>query len=253
MLTKRLQASGADRTSLNCQSENAFSLIELLIVVAVVSLLIGLLYPALVRAREQARKTACASNLRQIGLALMMYTADYDESFPNDGNPYLWWGRYWRWLLMPYLGLLQMHSGNPLKATSGAPDVFLCPSDYIAPQRWDSTSYGYSAAFYHSAEQINQMRTEDLYMRDPTNYPFPNITQKLAQVTYPSHKAIVAEWLTNHDPDVKVGWWDWRGSRNYLFVDGHVKFLRAAEILPAVNGYPDINLTKDGISGRDIW
>lgn len=230
---------------------SSFSLIELLVVIAICAVLISILLPVLMRARECARKATCSSNLKQIGVALMMYVSDYDECFPNDGNPYLWWGRYWRWLLMPYLGLLQTHSGNPLKATSGMSAILLCPSDDVAPQRWDSTSYGYSAAFYHSPEQIEQMTTDDLWKRDIANYPFPNITQTLSQVAYPSNKAVMAEWLTNHCPDVKVGWWDWRGARNYLFVDGHVKFLRATEVLPAVNGYPDINLTKGGIAGKD--
>lgn len=234
------------------RSDRSLSLIELLIVVTLIALLVSLLFPALMQAREDARKASCKLNLRQLGIALMMYVSDYDESFPNDGNPYLWWGRYWRWLLMPYLGLLQKHDGNQLKAVSGNAGVLLCPSDSVAPVRWDSTSYGYSAAFYHSPEQIEQMSTEDLYMRDPNNYPFPNITQTLSSVAHPTKKAVMAEWLTNHDPEFKVGWWDWHGGRNYLFVDGHVKFLRATQILPAVNGYPDINLTRNGIRGKDI-
>lgn len=238
---------------LRWQRGNAFTLIELLTVVTIINILAALLFPALMKAREQSRKAICASNLRQIGLALMMYVQDYDEAFPNDGNPYLWWGRYWRWLLMPYLGLLQKHSGNPLVATSGAPGILLCPSDSVAPQRWDSTSYGYSAAFYHSPEQIEQMTTDDLWKRDPNSYPYPNMTQYLAQVAHPSHKAVFAEWLSNHEPvENDRGWWDWKGSGNYLFVDGHVKYLRATQLLPAVNGYPDISLTKGGISGMDI-
>ncbi len=231
----------------------ALTLVELLVVLAIVSLLAALLFPALAKAREQSRKAVCAFNLRQIGVALMMYVQDCDEAFPNDGNPYLWWGRYWRWLLMPYLGLLQKHSGNPLMATSGVPGILLCPSDDVAPKKWDSTSYGYSAAFYHSPEQIEQMTTEDLYKRDPCNYPHPNVTQYLAQVRYPSRKAVFAEWLSNHEPvENDKGWWDWEGGGNYLFVDGHVKYLRATQVLPAVNGYPDINLTSGGVGGRDI-
>jgi prepilin-type processing-associated H-X9-DG protein len=58
------------------------------------------------------------------------------------------------------------------------------------------------------------------------------------------------EWLSNHQAPL-VGWWDWGGARNYLFVDGHVKYLRAAALRPAGNNYPDPNLTRDGVAGFD--
>lgn len=62
---------------------SAFTLVELLVVIAIVSLLAGILFPVFARARASARKTTALSNLRQIGAALQMYTADYDEHLPN--------------------------------------------------------------------------------------------------------------------------------------------------------------------------
>jgi len=56
-----------------------FTLIELLVVIAIIAILAAILFPVFARAREQARKTACTSNLRQIGSAIMMYAQDYDE------------------------------------------------------------------------------------------------------------------------------------------------------------------------------
>jgi prepilin-type N-terminal cleavage/methylation domain-containing protein len=60
-----------------------FTLIELLIVIAIIAVLAGILFPVFAQARGNARKTTAMSNLRQIGTALHMYTADYDEHLPN--------------------------------------------------------------------------------------------------------------------------------------------------------------------------
>jgi prepilin-type N-terminal cleavage/methylation domain-containing protein len=71
-----------------------FTLIELLVVVAIIAILAAILFPAFARARENARQTACLSNLRQIGMAIRCYEQDWDELPPHmirdDGQGYLW-------------------------------------------------------------------------------------------------------------------------------------------------------------------
>ena len=57
----------------------AFTLIELLVVIAIIAILAAILFPVFARAREQARKTSCLSNMKQIGTAILMYAQDYDE------------------------------------------------------------------------------------------------------------------------------------------------------------------------------
>src|SRR5579872_7406231 len=64
-------------------AEPGFTLIELLVVIAIIAILAAILFPVFAKAREQARKTACLSNMRQIGMATRMYMEDYDEKFPQ--------------------------------------------------------------------------------------------------------------------------------------------------------------------------
>ncbi|MCX8082341.1 MAG: DUF1559 domain-containing protein [bacterium] len=208
---------------------------------SIITFLASLLLPALSKTREKGRQTVCINNLRQIYLSFQLYLQDYNEYFPCAQDPvntnptyWLWMGRGWRRFLIPYINNLR---------------VLYCPSDRTAPQKWESTSYGYSMCFYHSPEQINQM-TDPTYTYD-TGKIVPSVPQKLSSVIYPDRKVLVAEWLDNHTGGTN-NWWNWNGSRNYLFVDGHIEFLPASSILPANDNLPDINLTKDGIKGKDI-
>jgi prepilin-type N-terminal cleavage/methylation domain-containing protein len=64
------------------KSRNGFTLIELLVVIAIIAIIASILFPVFARARENARRTSCLSNLKQIGLGMMQYTQDYDEYYP---------------------------------------------------------------------------------------------------------------------------------------------------------------------------
>src|SRR5215216_6862587 len=77
---------GAKRTSSQATGfrPKGFTLIELLVVIAIIAILAAILFPVFARARENARRSACQSNLKQIGLGLLQYTQDYDEAFVAD-------------------------------------------------------------------------------------------------------------------------------------------------------------------------
>ncbi len=64
------------------QGRIAFTLIELLVVIAIIAILAAILFPVFARARENARRITCVSNLKQLGLGMMQYTQDYDEMYP---------------------------------------------------------------------------------------------------------------------------------------------------------------------------
>ncbi len=62
-----------------------FTLIELLVVIAIIAILAAILFPVFAKAREKARQATCTSNFKQVGLAVMQYVQDYDETFPMHG------------------------------------------------------------------------------------------------------------------------------------------------------------------------
>ena len=101
-------------------SIQGFTLIELLVVIAIISILAAILFPVFARARENARRTSCLSNLKQIGLGIMQYTQDYDETYPS----YATFGSgseaapYWTSMVEPYLK---------------SADLLRCPSSLTAP------------------------------------------------------------------------------------------------------------------------
>ena len=73
------------------RSIRGFTLVELLVVVAIISLLLALLLPALDKAREEARRVVCQSNLRQYGVAFQSYAAEYRGYLPQENGGYRWY------------------------------------------------------------------------------------------------------------------------------------------------------------------
>ncbi|MHB1461754.1 MAG: DUF1559 family PulG-like putative transporter [Armatimonadota bacterium] len=231
----------------------AFTLVELLVVIAIIAIMASILLPVFASARESARKAACVSNLKQIGLAISSYTQDYDGDYPNTNNFLLWNGRYWRWPLQPYLAMhSQPESGNPLVSSNKLPNVLLCPSDSVARAKYDGTSYALSMALYVAPNELAKLNS----FAATVTPPGPACSsQNEAAMQYPSQKVTVTEWSSNHTPPA-VGWNSpataTKGARNMLFGDGHVRFTPMASIKAGYDGLPDINTTVDGIGGSDL-
>ena len=106
--------SALRRPSLHGRS--AFTLIELLVVIAIIAILAAILFPVFARARENARRASCQSNLKQIGLGILQYAQDYDERLPGRNNGVAAYGdaQSFRRVIYPYV-----------KSTQ----IFACPSN----------------------------------------------------------------------------------------------------------------------------
>jgi prepilin-type processing-associated H-X9-DG protein/prepilin-type N-terminal cleavage/methylation domain-containing protein len=118
------------------KARRAFTLIEILIILAIITLLAAILYPVFERAQEAALKSSCQSNLKQIGLAVAQYVSDYDESYPamaGAGTITAPTGTYWYQAIEPYA------------QKTGENSVFYCPSAGSGATRFGG-GYGWNAA-----------------------------------------------------------------------------------------------------------
>lgn len=126
------------RTHSKRASRSGFTLIELLVVIAIIAILAAILFPVFARARENARRASCQSNLKQLGLSIAQYTQDYDESYMVGSSIGDWpcaqsYAAFnWPQILQPYIKNV---------------GVFVCPSDpkndYTDPS-YLTISYGYN-------------------------------------------------------------------------------------------------------------
>ncbi len=134
--------SAAVKGSKIYRARSAFTLIELLVVIAIIAILAAILFPVFARARENARRSSCQSNLKQMALGFKQYTQDYDEKFvPGVGNntvaTTIAAGSGWVLELQPYIKSIQIFqcpseptpgSDNPNTPNPGTPGVGF--SDY---------------------------------------------------------------------------------------------------------------------------
>jgi len=168
-----------------------FTLIELLVVITIIAVLAALLFPVFGAARERARQSSCASNLRQIGLAVMMYAADYDDTFPPAAYPDpLQLKQYWFGLRIGDSADFDTTQGLLYPYMRSA-EVKRCPSFQGKPYLGNSTGYGYSYAYIGGDAAV----TFDF---DPET--FPGGPAALSQLSDPANTIVFADAEVHFDP-----------------------------------------------------
>ncbi|GBC97797.1 hypothetical protein HRbin17_00288 [bacterium HR17] len=229
----------------------AFTLIELLVVVAIIAILAGILFPVFSSAREKARQASCASNLRNLSLATLQYSQDYDELLPN-GEPPEWMAQgffflfpdtldkpgddamFWLSTTFPYLQNAQIHacpSSPPLEHTFARDYLSQFPARGEAKYHFAYTinvclgNFSQAGIVNPSSVMLFLEPWSRSFAWGTTNQP---LIVNATQGGYPFNPTLtrMARWTV---------FGDWRqsdhppphqGGRVYGFVDGHVRWFR---------------------------
>lgn len=200
---------------------NGFTLIELLVVIAIIAILAAILFPVFARAREQARKTSCLSNLKQIGLACHMYAQDYDELFPCGDYPHNPQPRFVG-QIMPYMKNYQ---------------ILYCPSARVAGLSFLTDSPANRAAgnisyYYYSFDHLpstatpapnpgNGFRTWVSTVFLPMKSTWGNNARVMSEM-WDTDYWLASDWFCQPIPKRIHG--GPFGSINVLYLDGHAKY-----------------------------
>lgn len=227
-----------------------FTLIELLVVIAIIAILAAILFPVFQRVRENARRTACLSNEKQLGLALMQYTQDYDETLPM-GNTSV--GTGWAQQIYSYvknvgvyhcpddgspLGGLVSYAFNPNVTPLQTNGKILPISQYVSPAKTivltevntNSNIYPCGFAVSPATPMSTQLETQSsvangMHYVNAFGYAF-NLAGTCARyATGPLSGESPAVYAAPDGDPARHS-----DGANYLFADGHAKWLRGIAV-----------------------
>jgi prepilin-type processing-associated H-X9-DG protein/prepilin-type N-terminal cleavage/methylation domain-containing protein len=194
-------------------NRRAFTLVELLVVVAIIALLIGIMLPALSRARDVARATVCLANVRNTGLAIQMYANEHGSHYPPSscglhGNPAETW---WINALQPYASTRLLYRCPCDKA-----ETFMDWADPPPIAQWGNYRWAsYSTNSRFDFEQFNRL--------DAVPHPMDTIYACETPESVIGADHVHPElWFNATAPTNDVAHDRHLGKANYLFADGHV-------------------------------
>ena len=244
-------------------TQNGFTLIELLVVIAIIAILAAILFPVFAKAREKARQASCQSNEKQIGLAILQYVQDNDETFPAGApgavsNTGIKLGVGWAGEVSPYTKSVQLFKcpDDSTTTTVKGPPVSYGMNEYVSSQILAQVAAPATCVLTSEVSGVNariDLVDEGVSTTGPTTlsavttgYPpgacgagcggmdnagnggydiWSGVKVTGAAVaTAPSGASnATGGAASRHDPQTVVS----MGGSEYLLADGHVKFLRA--------------------------
>ena len=237
-------------------SYKAFTLIELLVVIAIIAILAAILFPVFARARENARRSSCQSNLKQVGLGFVQYSQDYDEKLPAGPRGIL--GQGWGGTLGPYLKSAQIFS-CPSDTTTGNPANGLYTNSYAAnlnllrsdtPGTATDPRLGQSIAAQAAPARtvlLTEVRGITAPLLDQTEVGSGSVVSAVTNGAGNAAQIFVYPFNTGSSPGGNVVTGALGGvnlsnpvaqaprhfdGANYLMVDGHVKWFKGSSVSP---------------------
>lgn len=138
------------KDNISNHGKSAFTLIELLVVIAIIAILAAILFPVFARARENARRSSCQSNMKQIALGIIQYTQDYDEKFPGQDTGLTVTPVGWADVVQPYIKSLQLYQcpSGPDNSTSNPNEAGYV--DYLINAKLGYDASGGTATAYRN-------------------------------------------------------------------------------------------------------
>ena len=235
-MVQAAKGTGAGSASLRRRPASSvrsgFTLVELLVVLAVIALLAALLLPTLSKAKESARTTQCLNQMRQLGLAVRLYVDENGDAFPRSEHSAFANGQLpWERSLAPLLGSSTTAWTNLLTG------LYHCPSE----KRTTPWSYGLNVYY--------ELGPDDDYTGKPRTW------RRLTQVPRPSAAILFAENNSSADHLMPEFWYSQadavdlastrhKGRANYTFADGHASLL----LLKGVFNPPQLDLWNPSLA-----